>query len=308
MTTHPSVPLLPNPIAKAKSALLPAILAVSTAAIFVRSADVPPLAAAFWRGGFCALAFLLTLLSPKVRAALIAVGLKRILQIAAATMIIATHQICFITSLSYTSIAASTFLTCTQPIFTAFLGYLFLKESVSWRSRIAIIGAVVGMAAITFGSGDGDMAFTGNVLALTASVLAAIYVLFARTFRQTTPLIPFMLTVHVSGSFFLFTLAMIFEIPLSGFSTSSWTALFMLAMIPTLIGHTLLNFAVGYLPAFVVSSSILGEPVGATLLGWLLFGETPIGWTLAGAALIVICILIVVLEPRTPAVAEPSRG
>lgn len=285
-------------VARAKTALLPAILAVSTAAIFIRSADVQPLSAAFWRSGFCAIVFALTLFWPSVREGLRHVGWSKALKIGAATIVIAVHQICFITSLSYTSIAASTFLTCTQPIFTAFLGYLFLKESVSWRSRIAILGAVLGMGAITFGSGDGDAAFTGNLLALAASVLAAIYVLFARTFRKTTPIVPFMLIVHVSGATFLFLLANIVSIPLTGFDNKSWMALFALAMIPTLVGHTLLNFAVGHLPAFVVSSSILGEPVGATLLGWLIFGETPAGWTLGGAVLIVLCILIVVLEPR----------
>lgn len=292
---------------RAKAALLPAILAVSTAAIFVRSADVPPLAAAFWRGGFCAILFLVALISPEVRRDLRRMGRRRILQIASVTMIIALHQICFITSLSYTSIAASTFLTCTQPVFTAFLGFLFLKERVSMRSVLAIAGAIAGMAAITFGGGSSEAELTGNLLALAASVLAAVFVLFARRFRQTTPLIPFMLVMHVSGSLFLMLVASFAGVSLTGFGASNWTALLLLALIPTLIGHTLLNFSVGHLPAFVVSASILGEPVGATLLGWAIFAEVPSGWTLLGAALIVMCILTVVLEPRSPAVAEPSR-
>lgn len=227
--------------------------------------------------------------------------------IASASMIIALHQVCFITSLSYTSIAASTFLTCTQPIFTAILGYIFLKEVVSLRSILAIVGAILGMAAITFGGGSSETALWGNILALAASVLAAIFVLFARRFRQTTPLVPFMLVLHMSGSIFQAILASFADVSLAGFSTNSWFALLMLALVPTLIGHTLLNFAVGYLPAFVVSASILGEPVGATLLGWAAFGEVPAGWTLLGAGLIVMCILTIVLEPRTAAIVEPSR-
>lgn len=265
------------------------------------------MAAAFWRSGFCAIIFLFALLSPTVRQALREMGPKKLLGIFGATAIIALHQVCFITSLSYTSIAASTFLTCTQPIFTAFLGTIFLKEAVSWLSRIAIFGAVAGMAAITFGGGSGETALTGNLLALAASVLAAVFVLFARTFRKTTPIVPFMLVMHVSGSIILMALAGFAHKPLTGFTSDSWTALLLLALVPTLIGHTLLNFAVGYLPAFVVSASILGEPVGATLLGWSIFSEVPTGWTLVGAVLIVLCILIVVLEPRTPAIAEPSR-
>ncbi len=228
-------------------------------------------------------------------------------QMFGATTIIALHQVCFITSLSYTSIAASTFLTCTQPIFTAFLGTIFLREVVSWRSRVAIVGAVMGMGAITFGGGSSEAALTGNLLAIAASILAAIFLLFARTFRKTTPLVPFLLITNVSFSIVLLALAGVVKVPLSGFSSESWIALLLLALIPTFIGHSLLNFAVGYLPAFVVSAAILGEPVGATLMGWAIFGEVPVGWTLLGAALIVLCILIVVLEPRTPAIAEPLR-
>lgn len=294
-------------LARARAALLPAILAVSTAAIFVRFADVPPLAAAFWRGGFCAAIFLFALLAPTVRAALREMWPHKVLGIAGATVIIALHQVCFITSLSYTSIAASTFLTCTQPIFTAFLGYFFINESVTRRGWLAIAGAILGMAVITFGSADGEMALTGNLLALLASVLAAIFVLFARTYRKTTPLVPFMLTLHVSGSLFTMLLAAVFGVSLTGFEAENWTALLLLALIPTLIGHTLLNFAVGHLPAFVVSASILGEPVGATLLGWAFFAEAPVGLTLVGAAMIVACILIIVFEPRPVALPEPSR-
>ncbi|MCC6476761.1 DMT family transporter [bacterium] len=289
---------------RARGALLPAILAVSTAAIFIRGANVEPLAAAFWRSGFCAMLFACALFFPSVRSAFQQVGATRVLQIAAATLIISLHQICFVTSLSYTTIAASTFLTCTQPIFAAFLGHFFLKERVSWKSRFAILGAIAGMGIITFGSNSGEGSFTGNSLAIAASILAAIYVMFTRKFRQTTPLVPFMITVHLSAASFLLILATVTGVSLTGFPQSSWTALIFLAMIPTLIGHTLLNFAVGYLPAFVVSSSILGEPVGATFMGWIFFNEVPSVWTIVGAVVIVSCILFVVLEKAAPAAVE----
>ncbi len=159
---------------------------------------------------------------------------KKMAMIAGATVIIALHQVCFITSLSYTSIAASTFLTCTQPIFTAFLGYIFLKERVSLRSLLAIVGAVAGDGCDYVWRRQQRCGVNGNLLAFAASVLAAIFVLFARKFRQTTPLVPFMLVLHVSGSLFQMILAGFSSVSLVGFSSASWTALLMLALIPTL--------------------------------------------------------------------------
>jgi drug/metabolite transporter (DMT)-like permease len=282
----------------ARLALLPAVLAVSTAAIFVRVADAAPLATAFWRGAIAGLAFLPLLILPPLRAQFQGLSWLFIGKIAAATSIIACHQIAFITSLKYTSVAAATFLTCSVPVFTAFLGWMILGERVSLRSLGAIGGALVGMALISL-SDVGETAFKGNLLALLAAVLASLYSVFARRLRQSVPLVPFMFTVHISGTLFLFVISAVFGVGLLNFSRASWTGLILLGLIPTLIGHSLLTYSIGHLRAFVVNAAILGEPVGATILAALLIGEIPTLLTMVGGIIVMICILLIVLETTT---------
>ena len=295
-----------NQTKRAQSVLLPAILAVSSSAIFVRWAAAPPLAAAFWRGAIAGLLFIPVILVPRFRKELTGLPWKRIGVIAGASTVICLHQICFITSLSYTSIAASTFLTSTQPIFTAFFGSLILKEHVGVKCWMMIAGAIVGMALITM---DRPMegALFGNMLAVSAAILAALYSLAARKLRQSTPLVPFMFIVHVSGSIFLGLLVWIFDIPFAGYEMKTWLALFLLALLPTAIGHTLLTFSVRFLPAFVVSSSLFGEPVGATILGAIFLGEIPGLQTIIGAAIIILFILGIVRTGHVTATPEPLR-
>lgn len=287
----------------ARWALLPAILAVSTAAIFVRYADAGPLATAFWRGAVAGLAFLPLFAWPRFRREWRQIPASMLVKVAGATSIIVCHQLAFISSLNYTSVAASTFLTCSQPVFTVFLGRFILGERVGTRSLLAITGAIFGMLLITL-SALGEIALTGNLLAVLASILASLFVVFARRLRQSVPLVPFMFTVHLSGSIYLFALAMLLGIDLFAFSKSTWTALLLLGLVPTLIGHSLLNYAIGHLRAFVVNAAILGEPVGATILAALLIGEVPGMFTIVGGLIVIACILVIVLDSTAQPEAE----
>ncbi len=253
------------------------------------------MAIAFWRGAIAGLALSVVLFSPAVRRQFSGITGRTFLRIAGATVIIALHQICFISSLQYTSVAASTFLTSTQPLFTALLGWFLIQERVSRRSMFAIFGAIAGMAVIT-SSETTPSALGGNLLALLAALLASLYSLAARKLRQRTPLLPFMLTVHMSGTIFLGLLAFVIGIPLLGFDSRTWLGLALLGLIPTLIGHTLLTYAIGHLRAFVVNASILGEPVGATILAALIMNEIPPWQTILGGMIVVGCITVIVLE------------
>jgi drug/metabolite transporter (DMT)-like permease len=284
----------------ARLALLPAVLAVSSSAIFVRFAAAPPLGAAFWRGAIAGIAFIPLVLYPTFWGQLRAMSHRELGLIALATTVIATHQICFISSLSYTTVAASTFLTSTQPIFTALLGGMIIREHVSPRGWMAILGAICGMALITFAKplagAPASNALKGNLLALLAALLASLYTLAARRLRQKTPVVPYMFVVHVSGSLFLAIIIAITGINLVHYTVRTWSGLILLGLIPTFIGHTLLTYSVGHLRAFVVNASILGEPVGATLMAALFFAEYPSVYTLVGGAIVIACVLVIVLE------------
>ncbi|MBU0508270.1 DMT family transporter [bacterium] len=294
-----------NSTGRARFSLLPAVLSVSTSSIFVRYAAAPPLGAAFWRSAVAGVALLFAFLFPAYRREFRAISWGRIGTIALATIIISLHQICFITSLSYTSIAASTFLTSTQPVWTALLGGWLIRERVSTRSLVAVIGALAGMGLITF-SRPTESALIGNILAVAAAILASLYSLAARKLRQSTPIVSFMIVVNVSSAIFLGILALIFDVNLTDYSERTWLGLVLLGLVPTLIGHSLLTYAIGHLKAFVVNASILGEPVGATLLAILFFNEYPTAQTLMGGAVVIVCILLIVFEREIPAAVEQT--
>ena len=284
---------------KARASLFPAVIAVSSASIFVRLAAAPPIGAAFWRGAIAGLAFLPLIFIPRFRRQWRDISRRDLGIIAAATTVICVHQICFITSLSLTTVAASTFLTSTQPIFTALLGGLLIREHVSARGWLAIAVALGGMALISFSKTNGtgqSHALLGNSLAVLAALLASLYTLSARRLRQRVPLVPFMFTVHVSGTIFLALIVGFTGTNLGHYSPQTWLGLLLLGLIPTFIGHSLLTYAVGHLRAFVVNASILGEPVGATIMAALFLHEAAPWQTIIGGLIIIAAVLFIIFE------------
>lgn len=284
-----------HPPVSPRLVLLPAVLAVATSSLFIRLADVPPIAAAFWRAAIAGIAFLPFFAFPAIRRQWRGLSVKTFLAVCGATFIIAVHNILFITSLSYTSVAASTVLTCSQPIFTAFLGAIFIGEAVSKRAILGLIGAMTGAVLISLPQG-GITTLKGNLLAIAAAITVATFVLCARKLRQHTPLFPFQFTVHLGSVVYLFLFAQIFSVPLTGFDADSWKALLLLGLVPTFIGHTLLTYSVGYIKAYLVSLAIVGEPVGATLLAAIFLGEIPPWQTIIGGVIVLASILYAVYE------------
>jgi drug/metabolite transporter (DMT)-like permease len=284
---------------KARASLFPAVVAVSSASIFVRLAAAPPIGAAFWRGAIAGLAFLPLIFIPRFRRQWRDISRRDLGLIAAATTVICVHQICFITSLGLTTVAACTFLTSTQPIFTALLGGLLIREHVSARSWLAVVVALSGMALITFSkssAGIGGHALLGNSLAVLAALLASLYTLAARRLRQRIPLVPYMFTVHLSGTIFVSLIVGFTGTNLVHYSPQTWMGLLLLGLIPTFIGHTLLTYAVGHLRAFVVNAVILGEPVGATIMAALFLHEAAPWQTIIGGLIIIGSILFIIFE------------
>ena len=162
-----------------------------------------------------------------------------------------------------------------------------IREHVSARSWLAVAGAIVGMAIITFSKPVAGNAvplnpLLGNLLALLAALLASLYTLAARRLRQRVPLVPFMLIVHASGSVFLIIIIALTGTNVAHYSPQTWLGLLLLGLIPTLLGHSLLTYAVGHLRAFVVNAAILGEPVGATIMAAIFLNEAASWQTLAG--------------------------
>jgi drug/metabolite transporter (DMT)-like permease len=207
-----------------------------------------------------------------------------------AGFLLAGHFWAWVASIQLTTIASSSVLVSTQPIFVATFSVLFLGEHPARRQWLGIMVAVVGAGIIGWGDlGSGSRAFLGDALALSAGLMAAGYFTIGRSLRKKLDLWAYTGVVYGAAALPL-TLVVVVSpsLPLTGYSLQDWGVFLALAAVPMMVGHTGINYALRYLPAYVANLASLGEPIGATLIAWLLpaIQETPSPQTLFGGGLI----------------------
>jgi len=274
--------------------LVAGVLAVSTASTFIRlaQADIDSLAVAAWRltlaAGILAPVALLTrrdeLRSLSRREWLLALG---------AGLLLALHFAAWITSLALTSVAASVVLVTTSPFFVGGIAHLFLGEKLSRPLLLGMSVALAGSVIIGLGdAGGGAHRLTGDLLALVGALAAAGYFVIGRRLRRRLSLVGYVFPVYGTAAIALLLMASLAHAPLSGYGESTWLWLLLLALIPQLLGHSSLNWALGHLPATYVSLSVLGEPLGSILLAWIVLSESPTASAVCGGALIMAGLVI----------------
>jgi drug/metabolite transporter (DMT)-like permease len=264
-----------------------AVLFVSFGAILVRLASAPPLAVSFYRVALASL-LLLPFAAPQARRSWPALDGRRRLLLAASGLALALHFATWIASLSYTTVASSVLLVNTAPLFAIAFSRLFLSERPTATVLAALPVALFGAALIAYGDWTGlPGSLLGNGLAVAGAVTVALYQVIGRGLRDALPLNAYILGVWGVAALALAALATAFGVPLGGFHGRTWLVFLALAVVPTIGGHGLVNKSLRSLPAPTVGLFLLGEPVIASLLAWILFHETPGPWTLAGGGIVI---------------------
>ncbi len=276
------------------------MLAVSAAAIFIRLAEAPAVAVAFWR---CALGAAVLLPPALVRGDRFPKG--RALYVGVASGVaLGAHFGFWISSLDFTSVAASVVLVSTQPVFVAVLAYLVFGERTTPLSFAGILVALAGTAVIAADRAVGSAALLGNVLALVGAITVAVYVLIGRSSRTGgVGVLPYSVVVYSAAAATLLPAALVLDVRLWGYSGETWFWLAAITLGPQLMGHTVFNWALRYVEASVISGTVLAEPVVSALLAWLVLAEKPGLQTLLGGA-VVLAGLYFLLKGR-PVQAEP---
>jgi len=251
--------------------LLIGIIAISTASIFIKLCDAPVLIIATYRLMVASL-----MLSPFAYYKKTWRGWERNAWgwLLLSGLLLSLHFALWITSLKYTSVASSVVLVTTHPIFVGVGGLLFLKERLGLNLILGIALSVLGSGLI----GYGDMALSrealmGDGLALLGAIAASGYLLVGRKMRKDQELFSYIFPVYSTAGLILILLSLIFRQSFFGYSASTYFYLFLLALVPQLIGHTTFNWALKYLPVSMVAVAILGEPIGSTLLAYFVLGE-----------------------------------
>ncbi|ALX49151.1 DMT family transporter [Lentibacillus amyloliquefaciens] len=198
---------------------------------------------------------------------------------ALAGVFLAFHFIVWFESLDYTSVASSVVLVTLQPIF-AFLGtYLFFQERFSYGAIISMIIALLGSVIISWGDFQiSGAALFGDMLALLGAILITAYFLMGQQARKRLSLMTYTFVVYGISSVTLIIYNLIGGNDFLGYPADHWLVFLALAIFPTFFGHTLFNWALKWLSTATISMGIVFEPVGASILAYIILGEV-ITWS-----------------------------
>ncbi len=249
------------------------VISVSFAAIFIRLAEAPPLVIATYR-----LAIASAVLAPFyiTRSGALPRRPSRsdLVLILVCSFFVALHFALWITSLSYTSIASSLVLVTSHPVFVALISYFLWQERLDKKAVLGIAAALGGVALINYGGfAISSRALLGDLLALGAAISMGIYLIIGRQLKDRISLMPYLATIYTGAAVILLAATLASGSSLSGYSGNTYVMFFLLALIPQLIGHSSLNLAVRLMPVTLVSVGILGEPVIAIILGYIILAE-----------------------------------
>lgn len=284
------------------------IFAISSSSIFIRYAQgegVPSLLIGATRLTIAAL-----LLTPFVlyryRAALATLTRQDWGLALTSGLFLALHFATWVTSLEYTSVLISTVIVTTSPIWVALLEFIFLRTKLSPPVMLGLAIAIAGGLVIGLSGGaDIEGAKTnhllGGALALAGSISVAIYFVVGRKLRAKMPVIPYIWLVYGCAGVILIGVVALNGIPIVGYSPSAYLWLVAVAVLPQLIGHSSLNYAIGYLPATIVSIITQTEPIGSAMLALLLFSEVPTAVQIVGSAVILGGVTLATLAPARKA-------
>lgn len=278
------------------------ILAVSTASIFIRYAqrDVSSLVIAAYRLTFATL-FLIPLALTRHLKELKNINKGQGILIVLSGIFLALHFATWITSLEFTSVASSVVLVTTTPLWVGLLGPFLIRERVSKYVAVGLVIALVGgimvalSEACSLGIGGVNClvngfffqgSFTGNILALFGALFAAGYILLGRRLRPSFSLVVYITSVYGVAAIVLVIMAIVSGQSIAGFPTTTYIFLVALAVFPQLIGHSSFNYGLRYLSAAYISVALLGEPIGSTILAFVILKETPTMLEIVGGMII----------------------
>ena len=249
------------------------ILGVSTGAIFARLADAPALVTAAYRLGLAAL-ILVPLTAWKARDELCNLSIREYKLAVLSGLFLALHFASWISSLDYTAIANSVVLVNTIPLWVGLFTPLISRDRLTKATVTSIIVSVAGGGIIGFGDfATGGQALLGDLLAVIGAICAAVYLLLGRNLRPRLSLLSYIAICYGSAALFLWLAVIALQLPVRGYDTQTITAFWAMALVSQIIGHSSYNWALKWFSTSFVAVALLGEPIGSTIMAYLIFDE-----------------------------------
>ncbi|MFW9837290.1 MAG: DMT family transporter [Candidatus Thorarchaeota archaeon] len=272
---------------------------VSSASILILFSSSHPFVIVFWRTLYGAI-FMATI-------GLVRGDFKKVRQLvtrdnwfwlAAIGITLSLHFCTWFQSLFMTTVAASVVLVDSSPIFTAILSTIFLGEALRRRSWAGILIASIGAVFLAWGDfgGGGIVALSGDLLALSGAVFLALYFIGGRRFAKEMPITVYTAIIYFIAALTTVPICVTINLNIIVLEPTEVAIFLALAIFPTVLGHSVNNYLLTKVPAYVVSSAVLGEPIGAALLAALIFAQIPGPTTIIGFVIILIGIAMVLAD------------
>lgn len=258
-----------------KPLLIVAVVAVSFSAIFVRLSTAHPVVLALYRVAVSALVLAAWGGVRRTFTPGVLKGSRASLTLVAGGLL-GAHYALWFGALTLTSVASATVLVTIHPLFVLPLTYLLWRERTTLPALLGLALALLGGVLIAMGDLElGRDHFGGDVLAVLAALAMAGYLMIGARVRPYVNVETYMATVYAAAAASLALAAILMKLPLWPLAVRDWQVVAALALVPTLLGHTLFNWALKFVSPSIVSVSVLGEPVVASMLAAALFAEFP---------------------------------
>ncbi|AZN43824.1 DMT family transporter [Paenibacillus albus] len=282
------------------------MLAISFAPILVRYSHAPVSVQGMYR-----MLFTFVLMLPfgsKQLGAVKHISKKDWILLVLAGIFLALHFLLWMASLTYTSIASSTILLALEPVFVLVGAYFLFRDK---ANKLAIIGMIVALiGAMGIGSGDialSSRAFYGDMLSFLGALAVSVNMLLAKQIMKRVS--SYLYSCIVFGittiCFFIYNVTM--GISMTDYAQREWIVFLLLAIVPTVFGHLIFNWLLKYVKPTTISMSVLAEPVGASLLGMMLFSEMITGFQLISGAFIIIGLILYMRAEKQPIVEQSNQ-
>ena len=281
-------------------ALIVGMFAISTSAILIRwtSDETEPLVIGSYRQTFATLLFVPFLIKDKAQE-LSSLAQARINEMIITGILLGAHFGFFISSVKSTSVAASVLLGTCHIVYVAIIGWILFGESLTRKGIIGTCLALSGIVILFWGDLIQDPGnFDGNVLAFISGILAGLYYLGGRKLRKEISLPTYALVVYLSSAITMWVVVIVQDLEYRNIPNSDFQLFFLMALVPTLLGHTMQNWALAFLPAYVVSITLLTEPVGSGILAWYFFEEVPSLGVFIGGLIVLFGVYVVALSEK----------
>ena len=279
-------------------ALIIGIFAISTSAILIRWSSSDPLVIGSYRQTFATVLFLPFLIKDKFQE-ILNLSSREIFELVIIGILLGAHFGFWISSVKATSVAASVLLGTCHIVYVSIIGWVIFGEKLNSRGIIGTAIALAGIIILFWGDLVEDPGnFRGNFLAFISGILAGLYYLGGRKHRKNISLSTYAFIVYLSSAIVMWFVVLTQGLEYRSIPNSEFQLFFLMALVPTLLGHTMQNWALAFLPAYVISITLLAEPIGSGLLAWYIFSEVPSLGVLVGGLIVLVGVYAVALSEK----------